>query len=90
MKSSGLTEAIEMARYAKQNNLKVLLGCMAESSCATSAMAQLMQFADYIDLDAPNLLKNDPFKGVTYKNGNVYLNDLPGIGVEPVTSLLCF
>ena len=74
MKSTGLTEAIEMARYAKQNNLKVLLGCMAESSCATSAMAQLMQFADYIDLDAPNLLKNDPFKGITYKNGNVYLN----------------
>jgi L-alanine-DL-glutamate epimerase-like enolase superfamily enzyme len=90
MKSTGLTEALEMARYAKQTNLKVLLGCMAESSCATSAMAQLMQFADYIDLDAPNLLKNDPFKGVTYKNGNVYLNDLPGIGVEPVTSLLCF
>lgn len=90
MKSSGLTEAIEMARYAKQNNLKVLLGCMAESSCATSAMAQLMQFADYIDLDAPNLLKNDPFKGVTYKNGNVYLNDLPGIGVEPIDSLINF
>ena len=90
MKSTGLTEAIEMARYAKQNNLKVLLGCMAESSCATSAMAQLMQFADYIDLDAPNLLKNDPFKGITYKNGNVYLNDLPGIGVEPIESLLSF
>jgi L-alanine-DL-glutamate epimerase-like enolase superfamily enzyme len=90
MKSTGLTEAIEMARYAKQNNLKVLLGCMAESSCATSAMAQLMQLADYIDLDAPNLLKNDPFKGVTYKNGNVYLNDRPGIGVEPIESLLDF
>jgi L-alanine-DL-glutamate epimerase-like enolase superfamily enzyme len=90
MKSTGLTEVIEMARYAKQNNLKVLLGCMAESSCATSAMAQLMQLADYIDLDAPNLLKNDPFKGVTYKNGNVYLNDLPGIGVEPIDSLINF
>lgn len=90
MKSSGLTEAIEMAGYAKQTNLKVLLGCMAESSCATSAMAQLMQFADYIDLDAPNLLKNDPFRGVTYKNGNVYLNDLPGIGVEPIDSLINF
>lgn len=90
MKSTGLTEALEMARYAKQANLKVLLGCMAESSCATSAMAQLMQFADYIDLDAPNLLKNDPFKGVSYKNGNVYLNDLPGIGVEPIESLLSF
>ena len=60
---------------------------MAESSCATSAMAQLMGFADYIDLDAPNLLKNDPFKGITYKNGKVVLNNLPGIGVEPVDEL---
>ena len=63
---------------------------MAESSCATSAMAQLMKFADYIDLDAPQLLKNDPFKGIDYKNGNVYLNDLPGIGAEPHDSLFTF
>ncbi|MBA2612888.1 MAG: dipeptide epimerase [Bacteroidetes bacterium] len=87
MKSSGLTEALEMINYAKKNNLKILLGCMAESSCATSAMAQLMKFADYIDLDAPQLLKNDPFKGIEYKNGNVYLNDLAGIGVEPIDTL---
>lgn len=87
MKSTGLTEALEMVKYAKQNNLQILLGCMAESSCATSAMAQLMQFADYVDLDAPNLLKNDPFTGVQYKNGKVYLNDLPGIGAEPVKDL---
>ena len=86
MKSTGLTEALSMIKYAKENNLKIMLGCMAESSCATSAMAQLMKFADYIDLDAPNLLKNDPFKGIEYKHGKVCLNDLPGIGVEPVTS----
>ncbi len=87
MKSTGLSEAYAMITYAKKNNLKVLLGCMAESSCATSAMAQLMKFADYIDLDAPNLLKNDPFEGVKYKDGKVFLNDLPGIGVEPVSEL---
>lgn len=90
MKCTGLHEAISMISYCKQNNLKVLLGCMAESSCATSAMAQLMQAADYIDLDAPNLYTNDPFKGISYENGSVYLNDLPGIGVEPLTSLLNF
>ncbi|MGZ4090236.1 MAG: dipeptide epimerase [Bacteroidia bacterium] len=82
MKSAGLSEAVEMVQYARQNNLKVMLGCMAESSCATSAMAQLMKFADYVDLDAPNLIKNDPFKGITYNRGKVILNDLPGIGVE--------
>lgn len=87
MKSTGLTEAFEMVKYAKKNNLQVMLGCMAESSCATSAMAQLMKFADHIDLDAPNLLLNDPFKGVTYKNGKVYLNDLHGIGAEPTQQL---
>jgi L-alanine-DL-glutamate epimerase-like enolase superfamily enzyme len=90
MKSAGLTEAHKMINYAKQNQLKIFLGCMAESSCATSAMAQLMQFADFIDLDAPMLIKNDPFKGITYKNGKVNLNDLAGIGVELDESLLRF
>lgn len=83
MKCTGLEEAIKMIDFSKRNNLNILLGCMAESSCATTAMAQLMHFADYIDLDAPQLYKNDPFTGVTYKNGKVVLNDLPGIGVEP-------
>jgi L-Ala-D/L-Glu epimerase len=80
MKCTGLHEALKMITFCKENNLKVLLGCMAESSCATTAMAHLMQFADYIDLDAPQLYKNDPFEGVTYKNGKVYLNDLAGVG----------
>lgn len=82
MKCTGLAEALKMIDYCKKKNLKILLGCMAESSCATTAMAQLMHFADYIDLDAPQLYTNDPFNGVLYKNGMVYLNDLPGIGVD--------
>lgn len=83
MKCTGLAEAMKMIEFCKQKDLKILLGCMAESSCATTAMAQLMHFADYIDLDAPQLYKNDPFTGVSYENGKVVLNDLPGIGVEP-------
>lgn len=82
MKSAGITAAIDMVNYAKQNDLQVMLGCMAESSCATSAMAQLLKMADFVDLDAPNLITNDPFKGITYNNGKVILNDMPGIGVE--------
>lgn len=84
MKSAGLNEAIEMISFARKNNMQVMLGCMAESSCATSAMAQLMKLADFIDLDAPKLIKNDPFRGISYQHGNVVLNDLPGIGVELV------
>lgn len=87
MKCTGLHEALKMINYARKNDLKILLGCMAESSCATSAMAQLMGLADYIDLDAPNLLKNDPFSGVSYQNGKVVLNDLTGIGVRPLNDL---
>ncbi|WP_317896640.1 dipeptide epimerase [Aurantibacillus circumpalustris] len=83
MKCTGIYEAIKMIEFCKENSIKILLGCMAESSCATSAMAQLMSFADYIDLDAPLLYKNDPFEGVTYKEGMVYVNDLSGIGFEP-------
>jgi L-alanine-DL-glutamate epimerase-like enolase superfamily enzyme len=82
MKCTGPTEAGKMIRFAKKKGLKVMLGCMAESSCATSSMAQFMQFADFIDLDAPNLIKNDPFRGIKYENGKVVLNDLPGNGVE--------
>jgi L-Ala-D/L-Glu epimerase len=82
MKCTGLTEALQMITLARKLNMKILLGCMAESSCATAAMAQLMKLADYIDLDAPNLYKNDPFEGLTYRSGKVILNGLPGIGVR--------
>lgn len=90
MKCTGLSEANKMIDFCRKNNLSVLLGCMAESSCGTSAMAQLMHKADYIDLDAPLLYKNDPFKGITYNAGKVFLSDLPGIGAEPVKDLLRF
>lgn len=85
MKCTGLYEAMNMIGLARRKSMKVMLGCMAESSCATSAMAQLMSLADFIDLDAPNLISNDPFVGVTYQAGTVVLSDLPGIGVRPVT-----
>jgi L-alanine-DL-glutamate epimerase-like enolase superfamily enzyme len=87
MKSAGLGEALRMIEFAKNQGLKIMLGCMAESSCATTAMAQLMQFADFIDLDAPLLYKNDPFTGLTYQNGNIVLNNLPGLGVAPKPGL---
>jgi L-alanine-DL-glutamate epimerase-like enolase superfamily enzyme len=83
MKCTGLSEALKMIALARERGIKILLGCMAESSCGTSAMAQLMQLADYIDLDAPLLYKNDPFSGINYRNGQVHLNDLPGIGASP-------
>lgn len=90
MKSTGISEAIKMIKYCKEQKLLVLLGCMAESSCATGAMAQLLNLADHVDLDAPLLYKNDPFKQLNYTRGELILSDGPGTGVEPDTEVLKF
>jgi L-Ala-D/L-Glu epimerase len=84
MKCTGIHEAMVMARFAKEKNLKVSLGCMSESSCGIAAMSQLMNFADYVDLDGPLLISNDPFTGVNYANGKLFQSDLPGTGCLPV------
>jgi L-alanine-DL-glutamate epimerase-like enolase superfamily enzyme len=83
MKCTGLMEAFQMFEYCREFDLKIFMGCMAESSCGTSAMAQFISCADFVDLDAPCLLKNDPFDGITYSQGKIVLNDKPGIGAEP-------
>ncbi|MCC6691739.1 MAG: dipeptide epimerase [Bacteroidia bacterium] len=82
MKCTGLTEAYKIIIAARKNKLKVLLGCMSETSCAISAAAQLSPLADWADLDGPLLIKNDLFEGVKFVNGKITLNDLPGIGVK--------
>lgn len=86
MKCTGTHEARKIIEAAKKKNKKIMLGCMAESSCATSAMAQLMQYGDYIDLDAPLLLKNDPFEGVSYESGKVSAGSGFGFGSRCLVS----
>jgi len=81
MKSTGLREAFLMMEKAKGFGLKVMLGCMTETSCAVSAAAHLSSLADWIDLDGPLLISNDLFKGISYINGEIQLNNLPGIGL---------
>lgn len=81
MKCGGLHEAKRMIERANQLNLKTLIGCMSESSVGCSAAAQLASMVDYTDLDGPLLISNDPFKGITFENGILLLNDEPGIGV---------
>jgi len=85
MKCTGLAEALAMIDYCRQTGLKVFLGCMAESSCATGAMAQLLAYADFVDLDAPQLYLNDPFAGVTYSGGKIHPPQGPGFGTTPVS-----
>jgi L-Ala-D/L-Glu epimerase len=81
-KCGGLAEARRMALDAKRAKLKVMLGCMIESSLGISAMAQLAPLADYADLDGAALLADDPFEGVSITDGFIKLSDQPGLGVQ--------
>ena len=80
MKCTGLREAHKMITLARALGLKVMLGCMTETSCAISAAAQLSPLADWADLDGAELIKNDLFDGATIVDGKVTLSDRPGLG----------
>jgi len=82
MKSGGLLEAFRMIQMAKALKLKIMLGCMIESSVAVSAAAHLAPFVDWADLDGNLLISNDPFSGVKVKEGRLIFNNNPGLGVE--------
>jgi len=81
MKSTGMREARKMVDQARKANMKVMLGCMTETSCAVSAAAQLSPLVDWADLDGALLISNDAFDGVKIINGKVVLDNKPGIGV---------
>jgi L-alanine-DL-glutamate epimerase-like enolase superfamily enzyme len=82
MKVGGLAPGLAMLRRARELGLGIMLGCMVETSIGVTAMAHLMGLADWLDLDAPWLVADDPFDGLTYDEaGRVHLPDRPGIGV---------
>ena len=82
MKCTGMREAYRMASWARAEGMKVMVGCMTETSCAVSAAAQLSPLADFADLDGNLLISNDRFRGVQVKDGRLVLADRPGIGVD--------
>ena len=82
MKCTGMREAYKMINLAKSLGLKVMLGCMTETSCAISAAAQLSPEVDWADLDGNLLIKNDPFEGIKVIDGKITLTDYPGIGLK--------
>ena len=82
MKSTGMHEAYQMATLARAMGMKVMLGCMTETSCAVTAAAQLSPMVDWADLDGNLLIANDRFDGIKIVDGKVTIPDRPGIGVE--------
>ncbi|MBI4418943.1 MAG: dipeptide epimerase [Ignavibacteriales bacterium] len=82
MKCAGLREGMRMVAAARACGLKIMAGCMIESSVAISAAAQLSPLIDWADLDGAVLTTNDPFDGVTIAQGRLLLPERPGIGVQ--------
>jgi L-alanine-DL-glutamate epimerase-like enolase superfamily enzyme len=81
MKCGGLNAAMKMINVARAFGMKVMIGCMTETSCAVSAAAQLSPLADWCDLDGNLLISNDPFDGLKIVDGKVTLPEVPGIGI---------
>ena len=82
MKSAGMAEGYRMIKRAKELDMKVLIGCMSETSCGTLAGAALAPLCDWADLDGPFLTKNNPYKDPEFKDGKWILKDTAGLGVE--------
>jgi len=82
MKCGGMRNAHKMADMAKILGMKVMIGCMTETSCAVSAAAQLSPMADWADLDGNLLISNDIYEGVKVVEGKIILSQLPGIGIR--------
>ena len=82
MKCTGLLEARKMLTYARAEGMKVMLGCMTETSCACTAAAHLSPGVDFADLDGNLLISNDLFEGMTIRDGRMILPDRPGLGLK--------
>lgn len=81
-KCSGITPARKMITKARELNLKVMIGCMNESSVGTAAIAQLAPLVDYIDADGTMLLAEDVGNGVSFDYGKIIYNNLLGLGIS--------
>jgi L-alanine-DL-glutamate epimerase-like enolase superfamily enzyme len=82
-KAGGIMQAYRMIQIGKALGLKTMLGCMISSSVSVTAAAHLSPLVDYADLDGNLLIANDPYSGVTVRQGKLILPDRPGLGLQP-------
>jgi L-alanine-DL-glutamate epimerase-like enolase superfamily enzyme len=81
-KCGGITPALRMIKKARSLGLKVMVGSMNESTVGTSAVAHLLPYLDYVDMDGPLLLAKDIAEGVKFDYGKIIYADRPGTGAE--------
>jgi L-alanine-DL-glutamate epimerase-like enolase superfamily enzyme len=83
-KCGGLTPARRLILRARELDMKIMIGCMIESTVGVSAAAQIAAMADYADMDSPVLLARDLAEGVRFDRGRILYPDAPGCGVSPL------
>ena len=81
-KCSGITPARRMIEKAREFEMRVMIGCMNESSLGSAAIAQLAPLLDYVDMDGSLLLTDDIAKGVNFDYGKILYRKGYGLGVE--------
>lgn len=82
MKCGGLTPAMQQISAAKKFGLKVMIGCMTESTVGISAGIAIAALCDFADLDGANLISNDLARGGYVENGRIIRSQKPGLGIE--------
>ena len=82
-KCSGITPAIRMIAKARQLNLKVMMGCMNETSIGSAAIANFLPQLDYVDMDGPLLQTEDLASGIDYNFGEISIKGKAGLGIVP-------
>ena len=82
-KAGGIAGAFALVSACTGRGLRVLLGCMVESSLGIAAGLQLAGLADYVDLDGALLLAADPFTGIAVEGDLLTASNEPGLGVRP-------
>lgn len=81
-KCSGITPARRMITVAREKGMKIMLGCMNETTIGSAALLQLAAGVDYLDADGPLLLTEDTATGLTYNHGILSGSGAPGLGIE--------
>ena len=81
-KCSGITPALRMIKKARELDLKLMVGCMNESTVGSAAIAHLLPFLDYVDMDGPLLLEEDLATGIEYDFGKISYSGEAGLGIN--------
>ncbi len=81
-KCSGITPALRMIKKARELDLKIMVGCMNESTVGSAAIAHLLPFIDYVDMDGPLLLEEDVATGIEYDYGKIIYSNEAGLGIN--------